>query len=151
MTRSGDGARTAGQAADEQGQGQDCTGWSGWRVVHQSGGEQRPGEQRAGEQPPQCTSLTHHRVRHGGDCSAGCSSSGRRGRWRRAADGARAPQPAGGGKKEKERLRKERQRQRKIEEALEVLHGAVELMEETPGARGVRGRGGGGDAGYGQA
>jgi hypothetical protein len=42
------------------------------------------------------------------------------------------PQPAGGGKKDKER-----QRLRKIEEALEVLRGAMELMEETVGARGV--------------
>jgi hypothetical protein len=40
------------------------------------------------------------------------------------------PQPAGGGKKERQRLRK-------IEEALEVLRGAMELMEETVGARGV--------------
>jgi hypothetical protein len=40
-------------------------------------------------------------------------------------------------KKEKERLRKERQRQRKMDEAMEALKGAVELMEETAGARGV--------------
>jgi hypothetical protein len=49
------------------------------------------------------------------------------------------PPPAGGGgtKKDKERLRKERQRQRKMEEAWEALRGAVELMEETAGTRGV--------------
>jgi hypothetical protein len=47
------------------------------------------------------------------------------------------PAPAGGGKKEKERQRKERQRQRKVEEAWEALRRAVELMEETTGARGV--------------
>ena len=38
------------------------------------------------------------------------------------------PQPAGGGKKEKERQRKERQRLRKMEEAKEVLQGAMEAM-----------------------
>jgi ankyrin repeat protein/uncharacterized protein YjgD (DUF1641 family) len=49
------------------------------------------------------------------------------------------PQPAGATKtkKEKERQRKERQRQRKIEEAMEALDGAMTLMEETAGARGV--------------
>jgi hypothetical protein len=49
------------------------------------------------------------------------------------------PEPAGGGstKKDKERQRKERQRQRKVEEAWEALRRAVELLEETTGARGV--------------
>jgi hypothetical protein len=50
------------------------------------------------------------------------------------------PEPAGGGstKKEKEKLRKERQRLRKVEEALEALRGAMELMEEeTAGASSV--------------
>jgi DNA helicase IV len=49
------------------------------------------------------------------------------------------PEPAGGGntKKDKEKLRKERQRQRKMDEAWEALRGAVELMEETAGVRGV--------------
>jgi hypothetical protein len=37
-------------------------------------------------------------------------------------------QPAGGGKKEKERQRKERQRQRKIQEAWEALQGAMGAM-----------------------
>jgi hypothetical protein len=37
-------------------------------------------------------------------------------------------QPAGGGKKEKERQRKERQRQRRMEEAREALQGAMEAM-----------------------
>ena len=37
-------------------------------------------------------------------------------------------QPAGGGKKEKERQRKERQRQRRMEEAREALQGAIEAM-----------------------
>jgi hypothetical protein len=37
-------------------------------------------------------------------------------------------QPAGGGKKEKERQRKERQRQRKMDEAREALQGAIEAM-----------------------
>jgi hypothetical protein len=47
-----------------------------------------------------------------------------------AASGAQQtdPQPAGGGKKEKERQRKERQRQRKIKEAWEALQVAVEAM-----------------------
>jgi hypothetical protein len=44
------------------------------------------------------------------------------------------PQPAGGGKKEKERQRKERQKERKMEEAREALQGAMEAMEETAGA-----------------
>jgi hypothetical protein len=38
------------------------------------------------------------------------------------------PQPAAGGKTEKERLRKERQRQRRMEEAREALQGAIEAM-----------------------
>jgi hypothetical protein len=42
-------------------------------------------------------------------------------------------QPAGGGKKEKERQRKERQRQRRMEEAKEALQVAIEAMLE--GAR----------------
>ena len=37
-------------------------------------------------------------------------------------------QPAGGGKKEKERQRKERQRQRKMDEAWEALQVAIEAM-----------------------
>jgi hypothetical protein len=37
-------------------------------------------------------------------------------------------QPAGGGKKEKERMRKERQRQRRMEEAREALQVAIEAM-----------------------
>ena len=37
-------------------------------------------------------------------------------------------QPAGGGKKEKERQRKERQRQRRMDEAKEALQGAIEAM-----------------------
>jgi hypothetical protein len=37
-------------------------------------------------------------------------------------------QPAGGGKKEKERQRKERQRQRRMEEAREALQVAIEAM-----------------------
>jgi hypothetical protein len=53
-----------------------------------------------------------------------------------AAGGAQQtePAPVGSTKKEKEKLRKERQRQRKVEEAWEVLRGAVERMEETAGA-----------------
>jgi DNA repair exonuclease SbcCD ATPase subunit len=47
------------------------------------------------------------------------------------------PQPAGGSKKDKERARKERQRQRKIDEAMEALDGAMTVMEETAGAKGV--------------
>ena len=39
-----------------------------------------------------------------------------------------AQQPAGGGKKEKERQRKERQRQRRMEEAREALQAAMEAM-----------------------
>jgi hypothetical protein len=39
-----------------------------------------------------------------------------------------AQQPAGGGKKEKERQRKERQRQRRMEEAREALQVAIEAM-----------------------
>jgi hypothetical protein len=39
-----------------------------------------------------------------------------------------AQQPAGGGKKEKERQRKERQRQRRMDEAREVLQGAMKAM-----------------------
>jgi hypothetical protein len=56
-----------------------------------------------------------------------------------AASGAQQtdPQPAGGSKKDKERERKERQRQRKIEEAMEALDGAMTVMEETAGAKGV--------------
>ena len=59
-----------------------------------------------------------------------------------AAGGAQQTEPelaAGGGntKKEKERLRKERQRQRKMDEAWEALRRAVELMEETAGAKSV--------------
>jgi hypothetical protein len=38
---------------------------------------------------------------------------------------------------ERERLRKEQQRLRKMEEAKETLEGAIALMEETAGARGV--------------
>jgi hypothetical protein len=37
-------------------------------------------------------------------------------------------QPAGGGKKEKERQRKERQRQRRMDEAREALQVAMEAM-----------------------
>jgi hypothetical protein len=37
-------------------------------------------------------------------------------------------QPAGGGKKEKERQRKERQRERRMEEAREALQVAMEAM-----------------------
>jgi hypothetical protein len=37
-------------------------------------------------------------------------------------------QPAGGGKKEKERQRKERQRQRRMDEAWEALQVAIEAM-----------------------
>jgi hypothetical protein len=56
-----------------------------------------------------------------------------------AASGAQQtdPQPAGGSKKDKERERKERQRQHKIDEAMEALDGAMTVMEETAGARGV--------------
>jgi hypothetical protein len=59
-----------------------------------------------------------------------------------AAGGAQQTEPelaAGGGntKKDKERLRKERQRQRKMDEAWEALRRAVELMEETAGAKSV--------------
>jgi hypothetical protein len=56
-----------------------------------------------------------------------------------AASGAQQPdpQPAGGSKKDKERERKERQRQRKIEEAMEALDGAMTVMEESAGAKGV--------------
>jgi len=55
-----------------------------------------------------------------------------------AAGGAQQTEPAGGNtKKEKERLRKERQRQRKMDEAWEALRRAVELMEETAGAKSV--------------
>jgi hypothetical protein len=39
-----------------------------------------------------------------------------------------AHQPAGGGKKEKERQRKERQRHRRMEEAKEALQAAMEAM-----------------------
>ena len=39
-----------------------------------------------------------------------------------------AQQPAGGGKKEKERQRKERQRQRRMNEAREALQVAIEAM-----------------------
>jgi hypothetical protein len=45
--------------------------------------------------------------------------------WAEASD---AQQPAGGGKKEKERQRKERQRQRRMEEAREALQAAMEAM-----------------------
>ena len=58
-----------------------------------------------------------------------------------AADGAQQtePEPAGGGstKKEKEKLRKERQRQRKMDEAWEALRGAMTLLEDTAGVKGV--------------
>jgi len=58
-----------------------------------------------------------------------------------AAGGAQQTEPelaAGGNtKKDKERLRKERQRQRKMDEAWEALRRAVELMEETAGAKSV--------------
>jgi hypothetical protein len=55
-----------------------------------------------------------------------------------AASGAEQPEPQpAGSKKDKERERKERQRQRKIEEAMEALDGAMTLMEETAGAKGV--------------
>jgi hypothetical protein len=58
-----------------------------------------------------------------------------------AADGAQQtePEPVGGGstKKEKEKLRKERQRQRKMDEAWEALRGAMTLLEDTAGVKGV--------------
>ena len=55
-----------------------------------------------------------------------------------AAGGAQQTEPASGNtKKDKERLRKERQRQRKMDEAWEALRRAVELMEETAGAKSV--------------
>jgi LPS O-antigen subunit length determinant protein (WzzB/FepE family) len=41
-------------------------------------------------------------------------------------------QPAGGGKKEKERQRKERQRQRRMEEAKEALQVAIEARCVSP-------------------
>jgi hypothetical protein len=58
-----------------------------------------------------------------------------------AADGAQQtePEPVGGvmTKKEKEKLRKERQRQRKMDEAWEALRGAMTLLEDTAGVKGV--------------
>ena len=58
-----------------------------------------------------------------------------------AAGGAQQTEPelaAGGNtKKDKERLRKERQRQRKMDEAWESLRGAMTLLEDTAGVKGV--------------
>jgi hypothetical protein len=46
-----------------------------------------------------------------------------------SAESASDPQqPAGGGKKEKERQRKERQRKRKMDEAWEALQAAMEAL-----------------------